>query len=67
MAWPSTPRLVMIWMTPLAASVPYKVAAAGPLMISMLSMSLGSMSFNPEIAVVRPTSRRSDCMRIPSM
>ena len=38
----------MIWMTPALASVPYSVAAAGPLMISMLSMSPGSMSFNRE-------------------
>ena len=38
------PRLVMIWTTPLDASVPYSVAAAGPLMISMDSMSSGLMS-----------------------
>jgi hypothetical protein len=36
---PAAPFLVMIWMTPLLASVPYSVAAAGPRMTSMLSMS----------------------------
>ena len=35
----------MIWITPLDASVPYRVAAAGPLITSMLSMSSGLMSF----------------------
>lgn len=42
--FPSFPRLVTIWITPLDASVPYNVAAAGPLMISMLSILSGSMS-----------------------
>ena len=32
---PSLPFLVMIWITPADASVPYSVAAAGPLMISI--------------------------------
>jgi hypothetical protein len=40
------PRLVMICTTPFEASVPYSVVAAGPLMISMDSMSSGLMSFN---------------------
>ena len=39
----------MIWITPAAASVPYSVAAAGPLMISRLSMSSGLKSFQREI------------------
>src|SRR3569832_1747788 len=41
---PSFPFFVMIWITPTDASVPYNVAAAGPLMISMLSMSAGLKS-----------------------
>ena len=41
---PACPRLVKIWMTPDAASVPYSVVAAGPLITSMRSMSEGSMS-----------------------
>ena len=32
---PTEPRFVMIEITPLAASVPYSVAAAGPSMISI--------------------------------
>src|SRR5580658_6494377 len=39
---PATPCLVMMTMTPLAASVPYSVAAAGPFSTSIDSMSLGS-------------------------
>src|SRR6185437_8086974 len=35
---PLFPRFVMIWITPLDASVPYSVPAAGPLITSMLSM-----------------------------
>ena len=38
---PDEPRLVKTWMTPAAASVPYSVVAAEPLMISMRSMSAG--------------------------
>ena len=41
---PARPDLVMIWITPFDASVPYRVAAAGPLIISILSMLSGSMS-----------------------
>src|SRR3712207_2910686 len=41
---PVLPRFVKIWITPAAASVPYSVAAAAPLMISMRSMSAGLMS-----------------------
>ena len=43
---PLTPCLVKIWMTPAAASVPYSVLAAEPLMISTWSMSAGLMSFS---------------------
>ena len=42
---PVRPFLVKIWITPAAASVPYRVAAAAPLMISTRSMSFGLMSF----------------------
>jgi hypothetical protein len=45
-------------MTPAAASVPYKVAAAAPLMISMRSMSFGFTSFSG-LAMSLPL-RRSD-------
>src|SRR5687768_12903035 len=41
---PTRPRLVMIWITPVEASAPYNVAAAGPFTSSMDSMSSGSMS-----------------------
>jgi hypothetical protein len=41
----------MMWITPLDASVPYSVAAAGPLMISMLSMSSGLKSLIREITL----------------
>ena len=43
---PATPRRVKIWMTPAAASVPYRVAAAAPFTTSMRSMSSGLMSFS---------------------
>ncbi len=48
----------MIWITPLAASVPYSVAAAGPLMTSMLSIIAGSRSS------MRDTSRPPLSMRL---
>src|SRR5690606_24085849 len=38
---PVAPRFVMIWITPFDASVPYSVAAAGPLITSLLEMSFG--------------------------
>ena len=41
---PARPRFVKIWMTPLDASVPYSVAAAAPLRISMRSIDSGGMS-----------------------
>ena len=41
---PVVPRFVVIRITPFAASVPYSVAADGPLMISMFSISSGLMS-----------------------
>src|SRR5438046_371790 len=43
---PASPFFVMMFITPLAASVPYSVAAAGPLSTSMLSISSGAMSLN---------------------
>ena len=45
---PARPRLVVIWITPLAAAVPYRAAAAGPLRISTFSMSSGLMSLSRE-------------------
>jgi hypothetical protein len=41
---PARPRFVVICTTPFAAAVPYSAAAAGPLMISMSSMSSGFRS-----------------------
>src|SRR6476619_19641 len=41
---PARPFLVVMTMTPFAASVPYSVAADGPFTISMFSMSSGLMS-----------------------
>src|SRR5829696_2542895 len=41
---PERPRLVVIWMTPFDAAVPYKAAAAGPFTTSMVSISSGLMS-----------------------
>src|SRR5687768_15265619 len=46
---PRVPFFVMIWMTPFAASAPYSVAAAGPLMISIDSMSFGFRLFSAEV------------------
>ena len=57
-------------MTPLAASVPYSVAADGPRTISMLSISSGLRS-PMRLAVVPPTLIEDDpvvpSMRTPSM
>jgi len=41
------PVLVLIWMTPLEARVPYSAAAAGPLRTEMDSMSSGLTSIAP--------------------
>ena len=46
---PAAPFFVMMLMTPRAASVPYSVAAAGPLSTSMFSISLGSKSLRREM------------------
>ena len=46
LAAPPAPRLVKIWMTPAAASVPYSVAAAAPFTISIRSISSGLMSLS---------------------
>src|SRR5256885_15929942 len=43
---PERPRLVVIWMTPFAAAVPYCAAAAGPFRTSNVSISSGLMSLN---------------------
>jgi hypothetical protein len=43
------PFFVMMLMTPRAASVPYSVAAAGPLRISIDSISSGLKSLSREI------------------
>ena len=51
---PGRPRLVRIWITPLAASVPYSAAADGPLTISIDSMSSGLKSLSRE-GVCPPT------------
>ena len=66
-AAPGVPFLVKIWITPFDASVPYSVAAAGPLMTSIDSMLLGSMSFRRDVAPhvnPRPVSLST---RTPSM
>ncbi len=46
---PGLPFLVMIWITPAAASAPYSVAAAGPLMTSMDSMSAGLIASRADV------------------
>jgi hypothetical protein len=46
----------MIWMTPFAASAPYRVAAAGPLMTSIDSMSFGFRKLSADVTCV-------DCAR----
>jgi len=62
-------------MTPADASAPYRVAAAGPLTISMLSMSSGLRSFKtlgacPDVALPLPltlkSARNPPSMRTPS-
>src|SRR5688572_9334986 len=45
---PAEPRFVLMTMTPLAASVPYKLEADGPRRTSMDSMMFGSMSSRRE-------------------
>ena len=45
------PRFVKIWITPLAASVPNKVAPAAPLITSIRSISLTAMSFKREVEI----------------
>ena len=46
---PAMPRLVKIWITPLAASVPYSVVADAPLITSIRSMSSAAMSWSGEM------------------
>ena len=48
-AGPGVPRFEMICITPFEASVPYSVAAAGPLRISILAMSSGLKSLKREM------------------
>ena len=67
---PDNPRFVVICTTPLAAAVPYNAAAAGPLMISMFSISAGFRSstrvgFWPPTLIVLPPG--SELARTPSM
>src|SRR4051794_32385745 len=50
-ALPAWPFLVVITMTPLAASVPYSVAAEGPFTISMSEISSGFSVFRSDTAV----------------
>jgi hypothetical protein len=57
-ARPARPFLVVMTMTPLAASVPYSVAADGPFTISMFSISSGLMSLRLG-AVPTPSWRRA--------
>ncbi len=47
-ARPGRPRLVKIWITPVAASDPYSVLAAPPFVISTRSMSEMRMSAQAE-------------------
>jgi hypothetical protein len=53
---PALPFLVVMRMTPFAASVPYSVAADGPLRTSMVSISDGSMSSKRESPLERPVA-----------
>ena len=46
---PATPRLVLMTMTPLAASEPYIAEADGPRRMSIDSMLLGSMSLSGDV------------------
>ena len=61
-AAPGSPRLVMMLITPRAASVPYNVDAAGPLRTSMLSISSGAMSLNRDTIPVCPLLVRTPSM-----
>src|ERR1051325_10720874 len=66
--FPTLPRLVLITMTPLAAWVPYRAAADGPLMMSIDSMSSGAIEA-VGFAVLFPfhQSKLAEFMRTPSM
>jgi hypothetical protein len=66
---PARPCLVVMTITPFAASVPYRVAADGPLTTSMLSISSGLMSpTRLGLASPVPTPVFDDeLMRTPSM
>jgi hypothetical protein len=64
---PARPFFVVMTMTPLAASVPYNVAAEGPFTISMSSMSSGLRSLT-KLVVVPPvaTPTELEIIRTPS-
>src|SRR5688572_26373014 len=69
-AGPGRPRFVLITITPLAASVPYRAAADGPLTTSTDSISSGLRSLT-RLDGAHPTSHVSDerlalMMRTPS-
>src|SRR5205814_2845046 len=69
-AAPTRPRLVVITITPFAASVPYSVEADGPFTTSTLSIWFGSMSlrrlgFDPPIPMLDDPVALS--IRLPSI
>jgi len=69
-AGPGLPRFVLMTTTPLAASVPYRAAAEGPLMMSSDSISSGLTSFT-RLGGAHPTSHTLEerlmlTMRTPS-
>ena len=66
---PAFPRFVVITTTPLAASVPYNVAADGPFTISTFSISSGLRS-PTRLALLPPVPKPEPTllvMRMPSI
>src|SRR5436309_2460019 len=64
---PAFPFFVVTTMTPFAASVPYSVAADGPLTISMSSISSGLRPFSSDVLVPpTPTLIELELNRTPS-
>ena len=64
--WGGSVPMVVDQMTPLAASVPYNVAADGPFTISMSSMSSGLSALSSEKRVSVPDVMLSAAKRTPS-
>ena len=62
------PFFVVMTMTPLAASVPYSVAADGPFTISMSAISSGFSTLSMLVVVPPvPSPRALEFMRTPSI